>query len=68
MLDDDLTFTVQGRPLSELGLEDARIIDASGKDIGPLTGFVVWPGQTVEEAIKAALPPGCSLRHKPRLH
>lgn len=59
---------VTGRPLSELGLEDARIIDAEGNDIGPLEGFIALPGKTLEESLKASLPEGCTLSISPRAH
>jgi len=59
---------ITGRPLSELGLENARIIDAEGNDAGPLEGFIAYPNKTLEESIRAFLPPGYTVSIPPRTH
>lgn len=51
---------IKGRPLSELGLENAVIVTASGSII-PFKGFMVQNGQTIHEAIQASLPDGATL-------
>jgi hypothetical protein len=53
-------FTVVGRPLSELGLENNVVILKDGSH-SKLQGFVLKEGQTVEEAVRLALPEGATL-------
>ena len=56
---------VNGRPLSDVGLDHAIIIDENGKDVGPVEGFVMLPGKDVCESVMASLPPGYGLRFMP---
>ena len=43
-------------------LDGTMVIEiATGKELGPMTGFVVEQGQTIREAMLAAIPAGCSL-------
>jgi len=51
---------IKGRPLSELGLENAVIVTARGSII-PFEGFMVQNGQTIHDAIQASLPDGATL-------
>lgn len=54
------TFYVTGRPLSEVGLENAEIIHADGRR-EPFTGFVAYPGMTMYEAVKKVIPEGAGM-------
>jgi len=56
---------IEGDPLPDF-LEDCVIINEHGEEIGKIEGFAVMAGQTMREAIEAALPPGCDLKYKPK--
>ena len=61
------SIEMEGEPLENLGLENAVFVDReTGEIVGKLTGFAVYPGQTVSEALKAQIPPGCDLLIRPR--
>jgi hypothetical protein len=59
-----LVVVTHGRPLSELGLDRVAIVNSDGTE-EPLIGFVVQPGQALEESIRASLKPGQRLISKP---
>jgi hypothetical protein len=50
-----------GKPLEELGLDGALIVDGEGFVVGPLLGFLVIPGKTIRESLLADLPDGYSI-------
>lgn len=56
----------EGRPLSEVGLENAKLILSDGRQV-KFEGFVVRDGQTLMEAILEVIPPGSMLSVAPRL-
>jgi len=49
-LNESISLKVEGRPLSELGLDNLTIIHSDGRK-EPFTGLVVWPGETAAEAL-----------------
>jgi hypothetical protein len=51
----DATVRVTGRPLTELGLEGARVVYPDGTEL-PLLGFVMMPGDTVRSALERSFP------------
>lgn len=55
-----LKITIEGLPLSELGLDDAVILNTDGS-IEKFKGFFVRGGQEICEAIKESLPVGSTL-------
>lgn len=54
------SFTVEGIPLTKLGLQCAVVVHKDGHR-EPLRGFAVPEGQTIREALEASLPPESSL-------
>lgn len=51
--------------LLRAGEYDLHLIGPDGKDRGPITGLVIKPGRkTFQQALKEALPPGCSIAAK----
>lgn len=59
---DGTAMEIEGAPLSEIGLDGAIIVDAKGRDVGPLLGFVCLEGKTISESLEESLPAGCTLR------
>jgi hypothetical protein len=63
-----MVFTVRGRPLSELGLDNADVVDDAGNFIRKFEGFIALPGKTLQQSIQESLEPGEHLLIRPRLH
>jgi hypothetical protein len=57
----DFMIKLSGRPLADLGLDGAVIVDAQGNDVGPLMGFAVEEGESMRDAILRTIGDGNSL-------